>query len=1004
MDEATLNPSSGSGVAPTQMGSAIGTPAFMSPEQAAGRLELLGPASDVYSLGATLYCLLSGKAPFSETDVPTTLRKVQRGDFLPPRQVKRDIPAELESICLRAMAHNASDRYPTPSSLATDVERWLGDEPVQAHVDSAWAQGRRWLRRHPTLATSSAITALLGIASLAVVSVVVSAKNHDLVSAYASERAARNEANVKRIEAEELRERERLAKELSNTHRDLAERLALESRQRLKRLAIATAENMLDRGDNAQALLWALRAWELDRDDQSDAAHRVRLGAIVQSLPAIEAAVFHAERVIDFVFSPDGSRVASRTDGPNVYVWNYRHSQMAFEPLRHGALVRCVTYSRDGRWLATATGEPAARIWNAQTGARATELVHPQGARWVAFTPDSTRVATCGADKQVRFWNVATGVEETGGWSTEYEGEFLAFSGDGTQLVVCERNERATLWSVADQKRVGDPLQQSLMTPSELDAYYRWPSFSPDGRRLATGTHEGAFIWDTATGREVRAYREPASNPSLRVVHELYFGPDSNELLVMRGNSLSSVLDVGSGEVTGLSHPREAARGCISPDGSRIATQSTGGLIHLWDRSDGKLIWNARCGDQATRLAFSSDGKLLGVASWDGTVRFYNTEPVKTGRAWELNCGVAHRAAVIDQEGVHRFSPDGTIEVVYKKSPVGEVRRRGGGALFRIGDPAGMPIETATFSEDGRRLIELCGDADSHLVRVWDVATQRLIASIGPTHPNRSFTSTWISVDAAASRIAARDSHGILGVFDLARQRYVLGPVENKPLTVGTFHHYHPDLIDNLAISRDGSLVAASTASDGSIAFWDVDESLIVAHQIVHRGWANSLHFSPDGTKLLLCSSDTIARIISTRTGHQVGPSLRHHGFVRHGDWHADGRRILTLSSKGDLLVWDSVTGEALMRLPGMNVSRRAWFSAARDSIVCHPSESANYVEIEIPSVTLSIDRARDVSALLTGQSIDEYDGIGFIEPTLFRSHADRFRDAFVAFRNREAL
>src|SRR5205807_255987 len=130
--EAPVEPISGSGSAPTQMGTAIGTPAYMSPEQAAGRLDELGPRSDVYSLGATLYCLLTGQPPFAERDVGAVLRKVQQGDFLPPRQVKRDVPAALEAVCLKAMALRPPDRYATAKDLAEEVERWLADEPVSA--------------------------------------------------------------------------------------------------------------------------------------------------------------------------------------------------------------------------------------------------------------------------------------------------------------------------------------------------------------------------------------------------------------------------------------------------------------------------------------------------------------------------------------------------------------------------------------------------------------------------------------------------------------------------------------------------------------------------------------------------------------------------------------------------------------------------------------------------------------------------------------------------------
>ena len=127
-----MRPASASGSSETVAGTALGTPAYMSPEQAAGRLDQLGPASDVYSLGATLYCLLTGQPPL-EGDVGEVLRRAQRGEFPPPRQVNPSVPAALEAVCLKAMAMKPEDRYASPRALADDVERWLADEPVSAY-------------------------------------------------------------------------------------------------------------------------------------------------------------------------------------------------------------------------------------------------------------------------------------------------------------------------------------------------------------------------------------------------------------------------------------------------------------------------------------------------------------------------------------------------------------------------------------------------------------------------------------------------------------------------------------------------------------------------------------------------------------------------------------------------------------------------------------------------------------------------------------------------------
>ena len=153
--EQTIAPSS-SGSSETLPGSALGTPAYMSPEQAGGDLDRLGPRSDVYSLGATLYCLLTGRPPLEGEDIGEVLRKVQAGDFRAPRQVDPSLDRALEAVCLKAMAHRPEDRYATPRALAEDVERWMADEPVSAWREPLSRRARRWARRNRPAVTAAA--------------------------------------------------------------------------------------------------------------------------------------------------------------------------------------------------------------------------------------------------------------------------------------------------------------------------------------------------------------------------------------------------------------------------------------------------------------------------------------------------------------------------------------------------------------------------------------------------------------------------------------------------------------------------------------------------------------------------------------------------------------------------------------------------------------------------------------------------------------------------------
>jgi len=162
-DEGQLQPSGNGAMQLTRTGAAVGTPAYMSPEQAAGRLDLLGPASDVYSLGATLYCLLTRRAPVEDADLGAALRKVQQGDFPPPRQVKPGVSPALDAVCLKAMALKPKERYGSPRELADEIEHWLADEPVSAYREPWRLRLGRWRRRHPTLVTTAAMLLLVVI-------------------------------------------------------------------------------------------------------------------------------------------------------------------------------------------------------------------------------------------------------------------------------------------------------------------------------------------------------------------------------------------------------------------------------------------------------------------------------------------------------------------------------------------------------------------------------------------------------------------------------------------------------------------------------------------------------------------------------------------------------------------------------------------------------------------------------------------------------------------------
>jgi eukaryotic-like serine/threonine-protein kinase len=182
-DEVTLRPRSVSPSTPTLMGEVIGTPAYMSPEQACGELDRLGPPSDVYSMGATLYSLLTGRPPFDGEEVGELLRKVQHGDFLVPRLLGPSIDPALEAICIKAMALKAEDRYATCRALADDIEQSMADEPVTAWREPLPRRVRRWGRRNRTVVISVAASVLVALVGTAAVLAVQTNANVRLTNA-----------------------------------------------------------------------------------------------------------------------------------------------------------------------------------------------------------------------------------------------------------------------------------------------------------------------------------------------------------------------------------------------------------------------------------------------------------------------------------------------------------------------------------------------------------------------------------------------------------------------------------------------------------------------------------------------------------------------------------------------------------------------------------------------------------------------------------------------------
>jgi hypothetical protein len=229
LGEETLEPTPGSGEDATHLGLAMGTPAFMSPEQVAGRWDAVGPASDIFSLGAILYALLTGRAPYPGGK-EEAMARASAADYPLPRRVNPATPRALEAVCLKALAPNPADRYATALELAAEVERWLVDERVRAYREPWKETLGRLGRRHRAVTTGAAILLVAGVIALVVGNLVIE-------EARQAEADQRHKAEIARQAAQDQAQAEQKARED-----------AVEAGQKLLRASLAEMRGMAERG------------------------------------------------------------------------------------------------------------------------------------------------------------------------------------------------------------------------------------------------------------------------------------------------------------------------------------------------------------------------------------------------------------------------------------------------------------------------------------------------------------------------------------------------------------------------------------------------------------------------------------------------------------------------------------------------------------------------------------------------------------------------------------
>jgi WD40 repeat protein len=981
----------------TATGAIVGTPGYLAPEQAQGDPTGVSPATDVYSLGAILYSLVTGRPPFQASSPLKTILETVAREPVPPNRVRPGIPFDLETICLRCLHKEPGRRYATAADLAEDLRRFLADEPIRARPVSRAERAWKWVRRNRAVSLASAGVLLTLLAGTAVSTLFALSTRRE------ADRAAANEALAIQRTSEVAAERDSVR---------AAER---ESRQRMIRLNIMNGTLSLDAGEPAAALLWFHQAWEVARPDRdAEPSHRARLAGLLQSMPDLVGACFHPCQVCDAAFSPDGTRILARSDGAAVYLWDYEHSRLAVPPLVHSGVVRHACWSPDGSTVATASADGQAVVWDARTGARRHTLAHGSPVNWVDYRPQGDRLVTAAEDGAVRLWDVATGQLLSAQLPPGPVVDQVAFSGDGSRLLTAGRDDAVRVWEVDPPRLVSPPLPYRASTPTERYKFHwsRWPRFGPDGRSVISFKGEDLIVWP-GEGADVKTF------PLGYKIIEVHAVPGTDRVLATgdKYNRVAVVRLTDGKDVFVLSHPRQANIGSVSPDGNYLMTASSGGLIHLRSAATGELVWPPqKCADFASAVAVSSDGQRCLAASQDGTVRVWAVRPRRVEVLPYQPEGAANNLTLPAPDGRWRaYSPGGERFVEYGGVGPAQLRQTDPG-------PAPLPVdhadavEAVLFSDDGARFVVF----EKGTARVHDARTGQ---PAGPPVAVRS-AGRGIGVDRLGrlsrdgARLATWDDERTVSVWDLVADRRVFGPARPEP---GPQIFGAPETaghVTGLVLSADGRWLAAVTDSSGTLTVWEVDTGRVAHHTPMRfQGYAQGFAFSADGARILLWASDNNARVYLTRTGEPIGPAihppLSKDQFVRVHPSEcavsADGRWLAFFeSSLGAVRLYDARSAASLLRVPlpaellrlpegAKSPVLRLWFSpdGTRVSVIAN----GRPYTIVLPRLDMTAETTGSLVGFLTGHRVDATDGLEPIGPDTFRNNPDTYRKAFLAWK-----
>jgi WD40 repeat protein len=817
----------------TQSGAILGTPSYMAPEQAAGKSRALGPEADVYSLGAILYEVLTGRPPFKADTVVDMLEQVRSQEPVAPGRLRPKLPRDLETICLKCLQKEPGRRYRSAGDLAADLRRLLAGEPIRARPIGVVERGWRWGRRHPAaavLAASVLVALLLGASGLTV--------------AFFREQRLKVEAQQKADALDVSLYFQRIAfvdhmlaiNDLTRVDELLEKcppRLRSWEWYYLQRWSRSTPFTDLP-ANSTPEMVWSVA---VSPDGKLVAAGQT--GGIVRTWDLASRRVVRTvygpwEGVGPVAFSPDGRFLASGNTAGTLQVRETATGTLVFDVRAHRLSLQEVLYSPDGQLLLSGSEDGTAKLWEAATGHEVRTLRgHPYWVYAAAFSPDGRRVVTSSLDGTAKVWDVATGTELLTFTGHRSGVPCVAFSPDGRRVASGSWDQTVQVW---------DPdtgtVERTLVGHTSA---VRSVTFSPDGSRLFSGDSRGSIkLWDTSSGEELLTLRGHKG-----FVRRLAFTPDGRQLLSAGFDRTVKVWGATppdarvSFEVLTLRDHRAPVMAlALDATGAHMASGGEDGKVLLWD-GDGHLLRTlAGHSGPVEGVALSSDGRLVASAGRD-----------KVARVWDATTGqVLHTITAADWMSDVAFSPDGRLLAVARRDFGGETGIRLWATATweelptRFADSVGE-LTSLAFSPDGRFLAAGLPPGQGqtfYRVQVWEGATGRVVQTL-PAEGND------VAFSPDGRQLACAGGIRSLCLFDLDTGK----ELRQFP---------HSSAVLSVAFHPDGKRLATGD-QEGGVRVWDASTGRLLRSYHGHARTVANVAFTPDGRRLVSASYDQTIRI-----------------------------------------------------------------------------------------------------------------------------------------------